>query len=172
MAQGTIVVVCPGLVIWITPPQLHISLELLLSAGMLPMSTVGEPTTQGAAVTGTHGMGVSTPSAAAVAAATVGLDGDWHMPNGGMFTIGLLSMMLAAGVPVIVLLAGSTTSVLGATPNEHCIMAPMHTCCPIVSPLPGDLEHQLLPLRQLGGGGGEPPPPLVPHLQPPGRLAL
>ncbi len=90
------------------PPQLHISLQLLLTAGMLPIRTVGEPGTQGAAVAGRHGMGVSTPSAAAVAAATMGLAIELHMPNGAMFTIGLLSMMLAAGVPVIVRLMGST----------------------------------------------------------------
>lgn len=50
--------------------------------------TVGAPGTQGAGVAGTQGIGVSTPIAAAVAAATVGLDGDWHMPNGGMFIMG------------------------------------------------------------------------------------
>ena len=72
-----------------TPPQLHISLELLSSVGMLPIKMVGDPTIQGDAVAGTQGIGVSTPSAAAVAAATVGFDGDIHIPNGGMFTIGL-----------------------------------------------------------------------------------
>ena len=52
------------------------------------MSTVGAPTIQGAAVAGTHGIGVSTPSAAAVAAATVGFAGDEHMPKGMMLTSG------------------------------------------------------------------------------------
>jgi hypothetical protein len=67
---------------------LHISFELLLSAGMLAINTVGEPTIHGDAVAGTHGIGVKTPNAAAVAAATVGFDGDEHMPNGMMFVIG------------------------------------------------------------------------------------
>lgn len=42
----------------------------LLSAGAVQTITVGEPGTQGAAVTGRHGIGVNTPIAAAVAAAT------------------------------------------------------------------------------------------------------
>ena len=75
-----------------------------------------------------QGMGVSTPSAAAVAAATVGLAGLLHMPNGMMLTIGLWSMMFAAGTnDVITLLTGRTTSELGATPKLHCSMAPMQT---------------------------------------------
>ena len=121
------VAVWPGLVIWITPPHAHISLELLLSAGMFPISTVGEPTTHGAGVTGMHGIGVRTPSAAAVAAATIGFEGVLHIPNGGMFTIGAKSMIVAAGVPVSVRFTGSTTSELGAAPKLHCIIAPMHT---------------------------------------------
>src|SRR4051794_36272686 len=118
-----------------TPPQLHISLQLLSRAGMLPISTLGHPGAQGAAVAGTHGMGVSTPMATAVAAATVGLAGDWHMPKGRMFTSGLLSMMLAAGVVASTLLAGSTISEEGATPKLHCNMAPVTTWTPMVHSL-------------------------------------
>jgi hypothetical protein len=36
-----------------------------------------------------HGMGVKTPKAAAVAAATVGLAKDEHIPKGGTLTIGM-----------------------------------------------------------------------------------
>ena|SRR5437868_9906871 len=100
--------------------------DVLLSAGIPPIRQVGEPGTHGA-VTGMHGIGVSTPRAAAVAAATVGLAMDIHMPNGGIFTIGAQSMMVAAGVPAIVLLIGSTLSVEGAMPNVHIIMAPVVT---------------------------------------------
>src|SRR4249920_2137851 len=100
-----------------TPPQLHISFDELFSVGMFAMSTVGAPTTQGAVVMGTHGIGVSTPSAAAVAAATIGFAIELHMPNGGMLTIGWWSMMLAAGVVVVTRLAGRTTSELGAAPK-------------------------------------------------------
>jgi hypothetical protein len=76
-------------------------------------------------------MGVSTPSAAAVAVITAGLVGAEHTPKGGMFTIGLLSVMVAAGVPVSVLFSGSTTRVEGAAPKLHIIVAPMQTCIAI-----------------------------------------
>ena len=91
-------------------------------------STVGAPGTHGEVVFGMQGMGVSTPSAAAVAAATVGFAGLLHIPNGMMLTIGLWSMMFAAGTnDVITLLTGRTTSELGATPKLHCSKAPMQT---------------------------------------------
>lgn len=55
------------------PPQLQINLLLLFNAGILAMSTVGEPGAQGVDVTGIQGMGVNTPIAAEVADATWGL---------------------------------------------------------------------------------------------------
>ena len=87
----------------------------------------GEPGTHGAMVMGMQGMGVNTPSAAAVAAITIGLAMDWHMPKGMMFNIGLLSMMLASGTLVITKLVGNTIRVPGATPKLHLSMAPMQT---------------------------------------------
>lgn len=111
--------VWPGLTTCITPPQLHISFEELLSAGKFPIVTVGDPGTQGAAVTGTQGIGVRTPQAAAVADATVGFAIDWHMPKGRMFTIGLLSIMHAIGIVVITLFSGVTMKVPGARPKLH-----------------------------------------------------
>src|ERR1700733_9392840 len=111
-----------------TPPQMHISCETLSSEGKFTNSKVGAPATQGAGVAGMHGIGVSTPRAAAVAAATVGLEGDVHMPKGMIFVIGIWSMMLASGTsPVSTLFVGSTTSELGAIPKVHCIIAPMQT---------------------------------------------
>jgi hypothetical protein len=101
-------------------------IEVLLSAGMPPIRQVGEPGVQGA-VTGMHGMGVRTPRAAAVAAATVGLAIDMHIPNGGILTIGAQSMIVAAGAPAMVLFVGRTLRVEGAMPNEHIIMAPVVT---------------------------------------------
>ena len=96
---------------------------------MLPIRTVDEPGAQGAAVAGIQGIGVSTPRAAAVAAATIGLAGDLHMPKGRTLTICLWSMIVAAGLlEVITLLVGKIVSDDGATPIEHCIIAPMHTC--------------------------------------------
>jgi hypothetical protein len=97
------------------------------------MRTVGEPVTHGAIVTGTQGIGVSTPIAAAVAAMTVGFDGLEHMPNGGTLTIGAKSMMVAAGAPVSVRLTGKTANAAGAAPKLHCIIAPAHTWQPIES---------------------------------------
>ncbi len=54
----------------ITPPHMHMRVEMLSSAGMPPSSTVTAPGTHGAVVTGTQGIGDSTPMAAEVAAAT------------------------------------------------------------------------------------------------------
>ncbi len=56
-----------------TPPQMHISCETLSSVGKLPAERSAHPATQGAGVFGMQGIGVKTPMAAAVAAATVGV---------------------------------------------------------------------------------------------------
>ncbi len=119
-----------------TPPQAHMHLEELFSAGMPPTIMVGEPGAHGAGITGMHGMGVNTPSFAAVAAATVGLDMLWHMPKGMMFTMGILSMMFAAGMfEHMVLFFGRTASVPGATPKLHVMLAPVTTSIGIFDPL-------------------------------------
>jgi hypothetical protein len=75
-----------------TPPYVHMSFDVLLSAGLLFISTVGQPGIHGASVKGTQGIGVSTPKAAAVAAATVGFTMLLHIPNVGS----LLSIIVAA----------------------------------------------------------------------------
>src|SRR5258708_4770181 len=93
--------------------------QVLLSAGMPPIMVVAAPGVHGDAVTGMQGMGVSTPRAAAVAAATVGLAIDMHMPKGGMFVIGTKSMMFAAGVVALTLFTGKTLSAEGAIPKVH-----------------------------------------------------
>jgi hypothetical protein len=59
------------------------SVEVLLSAGLPAMSTVGDPGAHGAGITGVQGIGVKTPSAAAVAEATEGFAALEHIPNGG-----------------------------------------------------------------------------------------
>lgn len=117
----------------ITPAQLHISLELLLRAGMFATSTVEEPGAQGAAMTGMQGMGVNTPKAAAVADATDGFAIELHIAKGMIFTIGTLSMMLAMGVVVLTLFFGRTVKELGAVPKLHLIIALLHTIRPIYS---------------------------------------
>ena len=63
-------------------------LHVLFTVGFPPTNTVGDPGAQGAAVTGTQGIGVKTPSAAAVAAATCGFAMEVHIPKGMILTIG------------------------------------------------------------------------------------
>ena len=68
---------------------MQVSFEMLSRDGMFARTTVGAPATHGAGITGRQGMGVSTPRAAAVAAATVGFAIELHIPNGMMLTIGM-----------------------------------------------------------------------------------
>ncbi|MFT7288282.1 MAG: hypothetical protein ACI87W_002399 [Halieaceae bacterium] len=115
----------------IIPAQVHMHLDILLRAGKLLIITVGGPPgIQGAGMTGIQGTGVGTPRAAAVAAINIGFDGDMHIPNGGMLTIGIMSMMVAAGGPLAITGGplGTTTNVLGARPNMHLSIAPDMTC--------------------------------------------
>ena len=111
----------------ITPPQLHISFEELLRVGMFPSNTFGFPGAHGAMVMGMHGIGVNTPSAAAVAAATMGLAILMQVPKGRIFMNGLLSMILAAGIGVKTRFIGKTTKLDGAAPNVHLRVAPIQT---------------------------------------------
>jgi hypothetical protein len=126
-SQGINSFVVPGFTIWITPAQVHMHLLVLLRAGMPRNKVVGDPGAHGAGMTGMQGMGVSTPNAAAVAAATVGLAIDWHIPNGMMLTIGTLSMIFAAGLTSAVTRGSTTINVEGAMPKLHCNIAPMLT---------------------------------------------
>ena len=79
----------PGTVMEMTPAHMHMHLDVSLSAGIPPIMTLGDPGAHGVVVFGTQGIGVRTPRAADVAAATVGLARLVHAPNVGMFTIGL-----------------------------------------------------------------------------------
>jgi hypothetical protein len=98
---------------------------------MLAIITVAEPGAHGAVVTGIQGMGVNTPIAADVADATIGLASDWHIPNGMIFAIGILSMMLAIGVVVFTMFLGRTVRELGVVPKLHFSIAVLHTIDPI-----------------------------------------
>ncbi len=62
----------------------------------------------------------------------LGFEGEQHIPNGMIFTIGMWSMILAPGVVTRTLLTGRTTSGLGAIPNEHSSVAPQQTCMGIM----------------------------------------
>ena len=123
-----IIYTCPEFTKSITPPHMHISLLVLVSVGKPWVSTCGFPGAQGAVVQGTHGIGVSTPQAAEVADATVGLARERHIPKVGILTIGLLSMILATNLPCIMeLRGGNTTRGTGVIPILHFIVAPIHT---------------------------------------------
>ena len=74
--------------ILIMPAKAHIQVQVLLRAGILLTITVGLPGIHGATVIVVQGIGTKTPSAAAVAAATAGLAGLIHIPNGLMFIKG------------------------------------------------------------------------------------
>ena len=73
----------------IVPPHMHMQVLESVSAGILAICVLAAPGVQGATVAGMQGIGVNTPIAAAVAEATVGLDGDWHMPKGMMLVMGM-----------------------------------------------------------------------------------
>src|SRR4051794_32715644 len=102
-----------------TPAHIHIKVDWLSSAGCPPIVTVSAPGAQGPAVAGMHGMGVSTPQAADVAAATAGLANEKHAPNGRMFVRGTLHIMFASGTAVFTRSMGKTTRVPGAIPKVH-----------------------------------------------------
>lgn len=93
------------------------------------INTVGEPTIQGAAVAGIQGIGVSTPKAAAVAAATAGLRILLHIPNGGILANGAKSIIVAAiGPPALTGgPLGIAMRVLAPIPKVQVIVAPVQT---------------------------------------------
>ena len=66
--------------------------------------------------------------AAAVAEATVGFVGDWHMPKGKILTSGAKSIMVAFGLFWIIGRKGTVTiNVEGVIPKVHFNIAPMQT---------------------------------------------
>lgn len=85
---------------------------------MEPLVTLGTPDNQGAANDGRQGIGVSTPSAAAVAAATTGFAGHWHIPNVGILTKGLLQAVFPRGRDEAEFVE-ITLSIVGVIPNEQ-----------------------------------------------------
>ncbi len=88
---------------------------------------VGLPGIHGAAVIGMQGTGIIPPSVA-------GFAGDLQMPNGSILTIGMISIMFAAGKVVMTLDFGSTIMGDGATPKLHINWAPVQTNNPIRFP--------------------------------------
>jgi hypothetical protein len=77
---------------------------------------------------GTQGIGVKTPSFAAVAAATCGLAIELHIPHGSIFAIGAASCIVATGMPPNRTFACEVTrSEPGAVPIVHAMEAPVTT---------------------------------------------
>jgi hypothetical protein len=120
----------------------HISLQVLFNAGFPPIKTVGLPGIHGATVLGTQGAGVNITGGGRFVAGFATL---LHIPNGGILAMGLLSIIVATGVPVKVVCCELTIKVDGVVPNEHIILAPMHTQTAILSP-PGTILFYLPPL--------------------------
>jgi hypothetical protein len=128
-AQSVSTAVWPASVTLTVPAHIHWHVEESFSAGWPPIITVEDPGVQGDVVMGTQGWGVSTPMAAAVAAATCGLLGDMHIPKGIRFTLGAKSWIVAAAMldGPLTMLVGRTESVAGALPIEHDSEAPWTT---------------------------------------------
>lgn len=106
-------------------------ISVAVTTGIAPSNTFGAVGIQGATGIGIHGIGVRTPKAAAVAAATIGFAGLIHNPNGATFAIGAIAIILAAGMQsVSVSDVGNTINAEGAAPNEHIVMAPIDTVGP------------------------------------------
>lgn len=99
---------------------------------------------------GIHGIGVSAPSAAAVAAATCGLAKLEHTPNGITFIIGAWSMIFATGDPANTWPDGTTARLDGAAPKVHIKLAPAHTGIAIACSPPEPNRSE--PLKQHAGG--------------------
>lgn len=111
---------------------MHMQVETAVSAGTFPTSTDGAPGTHGETIAGIQGIGVNTPMAADVAAATVGFEGVMHIAKGGIFTIGLKSIIDAIGLfSAIPIVDGKTDRIEGAIPNVQVIVAPRVTSCGI-----------------------------------------
>lgn len=131
----------------ITPPHVHIAVHPECRAGWSLIITLAAPGVHGDAVAGTHGAGENTPSLAAVAAATTGLDIVPHIPKVGMLTIGANAWMFAAGVSAVTGVPIGTTASgtgIGGIAIEHEIIAPSLTSGGTVvetTPLKGGIQH-------------------------------
>jgi hypothetical protein len=134
------------------PVQVQVNWQLLFNAGCPPIMTVGDPGVQDAGKTGTQGTGVSTPLAADVAAATCGLLSVVHIPKGRIFVIGILSMMVPAGILLPEThLAGKTVNWLGVIPKLQVKVAPEQTSCAIDLSFLIQIYHRALQIELAAG---------------------
>ncbi len=109
----------------IVPAHAHIHWQSCVNKG-LPSINSALPDAIHDDVCGTQGCGVSTPSAAAVAAATCGFARDVHIPKDGMFTPPAASIMVAIVFPSHICV-GALVAVNwhGAVPKVHISVAPV-----------------------------------------------
>lgn len=128
MDQGMFSVCCPGCWNLIMPPHMQVRQAVSFSAGNIEVGTVGAPITQGAGVLGIQGIGVNVPMAADVADAVAGKAKEEQTPKGGMFAMGLWSMMLPASMYPDFTIFGVAMKLEGAAPIVHFMMAPVTTC--------------------------------------------
>ena len=104
---------------------MHMHLLSIVTQGFPPINTV--PPVH-ICVEGMQGWGVSTPIAAAVAAATCGFARLEHIPQGLMFAIGAASVICSIGLPSAITVALFVdVSVAGVVPNVHMHDAPVTT---------------------------------------------
>ena len=116
------------------PPHKQIKVQVWCRAGLPATRVFDAPGDQGEIVAGMQGIGVNTPRAASVAEATSGLAKDVHTPKDWMFTKGRLSIILAAGILlVITLFIGKTIKEDGVVPKVQANDAPIQTLAGIVN---------------------------------------
>jgi hypothetical protein len=134
----------PGELTEIIPAQVHMHVEVLSRAGTPSIVTLSEPGAQGLAITGMHGCGVSTPSAALVAAATWGFAGEMHIPKVGMLAIEM-SVTTPAGIPPSTV-TPVAANVAGIAPIVQVSIPPVTTSKPTGTPLVDrDEDYPALP---------------------------
>ena len=118
--------------ILIVPPHWHVIELLSVTAGCPAiLTTVLVPDHCIVGITGTHGIGVSTPMAADVAAATSGLLVDVHMVNEGTASSGVALSLLNDGVPLAITVGTPAASGIGAIPLLQRHIDPVFTSRPV-----------------------------------------
>jgi hypothetical protein len=104
----------------IMPPQAQRHLLSTVARGISSAVSKIDGGAHGAGMSGTQGIGVRTPKAAAVAVMTSGLAGLLHMPNGGIFMIGTIwTIVAAANASLTTGAAGNSSAMntLGVNPK-------------------------------------------------------
>lgn len=107
----------PGSLTVITPAHEHIRIEDLSMAGAPCTSTVMAAEIQGVTGTGTQGGGVPVLK-------NTGFKGELHVPNGSIFLMGAISVILPISIiSAITVRPGVTTKGVGIVPKQHLMNA-------------------------------------------------